>query len=195
MENEVKEPALKYNYATPAEYLEAERNANEKHELHQGTIVAIAGASLKHNTIVSNIITNVGMYLKDKDCDIFSSDMRVHIPLVNTFTYPDALIVCDEPDMFDDKFDTVKNPSTIFEVSSPSTENYDRGTKFFYYMQIPSLKEYIIVNQNTIYVQIARKQPAGAWLFEEVNMLDASLHISTIQFDLSMIDLYNKVKF
>jgi len=77
MGNEVKEPAFKYNYITPAAYLLAERIAEEKHEYYDGQVLAMAGASLAHNTITSNLVGAVGTFLKNKDCRILFSGMRV----------------------------------------------------------------------------------------------------------------------
>src|SRR5882757_7416345 len=97
MENIVKEPALKYDYLSAEEYLEAERKATEKHELINGKIFTMQGASLKHNKIVSNLIIGIGSFLKGKSCDVFPSDLRISVPSVNSFMYPDLTIVCGEP--------------------------------------------------------------------------------------------------
>ncbi len=158
MENEVKEPALKYNYTSAEEYLEMERTSKGKHELHRGTIIKMTGASLKHNKIVSNLIVEIGSYLKGKSCSIFPSDLRTKVLTKDTFTYPDVTIVCGEPELMDEHFDTLLNPSVIIEVLSPSTEKYDKGFKFMLYMQIPSLKEYIMVNSTERFIHISRKQ-------------------------------------
>jgi len=195
MENEVKEPALKYGYVSSEEYLVAEKSAKEKHELHQGQMVAMSGASLEHNRIVSSIVVEIGAHLKGKSCEIFGSDLRVQIPTAESFTYPDTTIVCDEPEMLDKTFDTLKNPSVIIEVLSPSTEQYDRGNKFFYYIQIASLKEYIMISSTTYYVQTARKQDDGSWKFEEITDLNSALQINTIQFKLDLSVIYERVKF
>lgn len=86
MENEVKEPALKYNYTSAEAYLEMERASPEKHELHQGTIITMAGASLKHNQIVSNLIGDISHFLKEKPCNVYPGDLRtkvstqIHLP-------------------------------------------------------------------------------------------------------------------
>src|SRR5687768_17468528 len=139
MENEVKEPALKYNYTSAEEYLEMERASQEKHELHHGVIINMAGASLNHNRIVGNLIISIGSYLKGKSCSVFPGDLRTKILTKDSFTYPDITIVCGEPELMDNHFDTLLNPSVIIEVLSPSTEEHDKGFKFLYYMQIPSL--------------------------------------------------------
>src|SRR4051812_41130526 len=99
MENELNEPALRYNYTTAEEYLEMERASDEKHELHQGKIVAMAGASLRHNQVVSNLVGNINPFLKGKSCQVFPGDLRTKIPSQDTFTYPDISIVCDKPEL------------------------------------------------------------------------------------------------
>lgn len=195
MENEVKEPALKYNYTSTEEYLEMERISKGKHELHRGTIIKMTGASLKHNKIVSNLIGTIYPVLKGKSCSIFPSDLRTKVLTKDTFTYPDVTIVCGEPELMDEHFDTLLNPSVIIEVLSPSTEKYDKGFKFMLYMQIPSLKEYIMVNSTEKFIHISRKQNDNSWKFEEFTDPAASLFINTIEYNLSMDDIYDEVKF
>ena len=190
MENELKEPALKYNYISPEDYLKMERAATEKHEYCDGGIFAMAGASLQHNRIVSNIISSLGSYLKGKKCEIFPSDLRVSTPNKESYMYPDVTIVCDDPQMEDDQFDTLKNPSVIFEVLSPSTRGIDKGRKFFFYMQIPSLNEYILIDSKMQHVFASRKQPDNSWKFEQIEDADASLFIESIKFSLPLKDIY-----
>ena len=194
-DNELKEPALKYNYLSAEDYLELERTSTRnKHELHQGHLVTMQGASIEHNTIVANMLGSIVPHLKGKHCRAFPSDLRVYISTAESFTYPDISIVCDDPDTLDDAYlDTIKNPSVIIEVLSPSTEKYDRGTKFFYYMQIASLKEYFIISSTSLYVQVARKQAQGTWKFEEITDPKASICIQSIQQMLTMAEVYERV--
>ena len=195
MENIVKEPALKYNYISPEEYLEAERKATEKHELHNGIIITMTGASLKHNAIVRNLIAAIAPFLKGKSCDVFSSDLRVNSPASNSFTYPDLTIVCGEPELLDDQADTLLNPSVIIEVLSPSTENYDKGNKFFIYQQIPSLNEYILIRSTAAEVQIITKKDDDCWQFENIADPQAYFTIKTIDQQILLKDVYYHVKF
>ena len=183
-------PALKQ--ITPEEYLEIERAAENKHEYFKGEIIAMAGASLNHNRMVANIIRKVGNLLDGGHCEILPSDLRVSVSSEQSYTYPDATIVCDEPEMQDGTFDTITNPSVIFEVVSPSSENHDRR-KFFFYMQIASLKEYILINSTNTYVQAARRQSDGSWKFEDIRDMDASLSINTIGQSVPLKDIYANV--
>ena len=180
MENEVKEPAPKYNYISPEEYLAMERVSDQKHEYYDGYVVAMSGASLEHNDIAMNLYTIIGSFLEGKDCRILPSDMRVSTPGRDTYIYPDASIVCGEPKLEDDKFDTLLNPSVVFEILSPSTQKNDVGYKFLWYQTIPSLKEYVMIDSKKRYIQIARKQDDLAWRFEEITGTRNQLIIQTI---------------
>ncbi|MFT3680635.1 MAG: Uma2 family endonuclease [Ferruginibacter sp.] len=195
MENIITEPALKYNYLTPEEYLEAERKAGHKHELMNGVIVTMTGASLKHNQIVSNLIRDIAGFLKGKSCTVFPSDLRVNIPTTNSFTYPDLTIVCGKPELLDEHFDTLLNPAAIIEVLSPSTESYDRGNKFFTYQQIPSLKEYILIDSNAVQVQTIIKKDDGLWKFENSSDINTALTLDTIGLQIPLADIYDQVSF
>jgi len=120
-------------YLSPQEYLHMERESPIKHEYLNDKIVAMTGASLAHNDIVSNLLTEIGSFLKGKTCKITPSNLRLSIPSANTYTYPHAIIICGKPEMVDDNFDTVMNPAVIFEVLSRSSGQYDSGNKFLFY--------------------------------------------------------------
>jgi Uma2 family endonuclease len=191
MENEVKEPAPKYNFISPEEYLEAERLAETKNEYYHGQILAMAGASLRHNMIDSNIVGELGEFLKGKNCRIFGSNMRVSTPSRDSYMYPDALIYCGEPMLEDDKFDTLTNPSVIFEILSPSTTGIDKGRKFFFYQQIPSLQEYIMIDSQKRFIHIARRQPDNSWKMETLNEEATGFIISSVNYHLSIDRIYD----
>ena len=197
MENEniLNEPAIKYNYLSAEEYLEAERKAQQKNELMNGKIITMTGASLRHNQIVSNLIRDIAGFLKGKSCNVYPSDLRVNIPLTNSFTYPDLTIVCGKPELLDENFDTLLNPSVIIEVLSPSTESYDRGNKFFTYQQILSLKEYILVSSTTVQIQTIIKKDDGLWKFETITSKAASITINSIELQILVKDIYDEVNF
>ena len=178
---------------SPQEYLRFERGAKEKHEYFEGQIIAMAGASLAHNRMVANLVKKIGSFLEDKSCEILPSDIRISVSSFESYMYPDATIVCGKPEMEDEKFDTLKNPSVIFEVLSPSTEDHDRGKKFFFYRQIPTLKEYVLINTTKYFVEISRRQEDNSWMFEEISNADSYLNITTIDFQISLEELYKNV--
>jgi Uma2 family endonuclease len=87
-------------------------------------------------------------------------------------------------------FDTLKNPSVIFEIISPSTALYDKGRKFFFYQQIPSLKEYVMIDSRQVLIQLGRKQPDGSWRFEQISEPGGALNIMTVEFNLLLSEIY-----
>ena len=180
---------------SPQEYLAFERVSKEKHEYFQGKLVAMAGASLIHNRLVANLLGEIREALKNKPCEILPSDIRVSTPSRESYMYPDAVIVCGQPEMEDDKIDTLKNPVVIFEILSPSTEDHDRGRKFFFYRQIPSFKEYILVDSTKSFVEISRREENGAWKFETISDPDGQLFISSIGISIPMAEVYRNVSF
>jgi Uma2 family endonuclease len=190
MENEVKEPAPRLNYVSPDEYLTMERVSEEKHEYFDGYVVAMSGVRLKHNQVAANLIAKIGSYLERKDCQVLPSDMRVATPARDAYMYPDVTIVCDEPKLEDEKFDTLLNPSVVFEIWSPSTQNKDKGYKLIHYKNIPSLSEYIMIDTAKRFAQLMRKQPDGAWRFEEISEPTGDLHIQSINLKMTFADLY-----
>jgi len=192
MENELKEPAPKYNYITPDEYLAMERASEEKHEYYDGFVITMSGARLRHNRVARNLYAKIGSFLEDKECEQFPSDMRVNSPNRDAYMYPDLSIVCGEPQLEDDKFDTLLNPSVIFEIWSPSTQRNDRGYKLTYYKNIPSLNEYIMVDTAKRFIVIVRRQADGAWRFEDIDNSVGDLFIQTIGFNISFDDIYAK---
>ena len=195
MENIVNEPALKYNYISPEEYLEAERAALEKHEYYQGEIFAMSGASLKHNKIFSNLFRDIAFKIKGKGCRPYGSNLRIHIPKNTLFTYPDISIICGEPDLTDDKFDTATNPSVIIELLSKSTRNYDKGEKFTLYRDIDSLQEYILVDTEKVYVEKHIRNADNNWQLTEYKTSDSSFIITTFSLSFLLKDIYEDLSF
>lgn len=121
---------------TADEYLARERTATEKSELVNGVMVAMAGASKRHNAIVANLLIALGNRLRGTPCRPYPSDMRVHVPATGLFTYPDVTIFCGSPESLNKDSETFLNPRVIIEVLSDKTEAFDRGAKFAHYRSI-----------------------------------------------------------
>jgi Uma2 family endonuclease len=195
MENEVKEPAPKYNYISPEQYLQMERAADAKHEYYNGEVFAMAGASVPHNDVAYNINRLVASFIHGKGCKLYGSDFRIHIPERSLFTYPDFSIVCGKADTPEVYTDNLTSPSVIIEILSKSTKDYDRGTKFFLYRSIKSLKEYILIDSTSISVEIFTRQKDNSWILREFKQLTHSFVISTIGLSLFLKDIYDDVIF
>ncbi len=188
------EAAVKRTW-TPAEYLAWERAAPERHELLDGEIFAMAGASFAHNKIVGNVVGELRQALRGSPCDVTPSDLRVRIPgpRGGLYTYPDALVVCGEPQFEDAARDTLLNPTVIVEVLSDSTEAYDRGKKFRSYRSIPSLREYVLVAQDTPSVERHLCGEGGVWSLVQDLGAGGTLVLSSIGCELAVDELYLKV--
>ena len=117
----------KIDYYTPKAYLAMERKAKYKSEYFNSQIVAMAGASERHNLIAGNVFAEFHLQFKKRTCKTYSSDMRVKVSETGLYTYPDVVAVCDRARFDDTQKDTLLNPTVIVEVLSKSTKGYDRG--------------------------------------------------------------------
>lgn len=177
------------------DYLVGERAGDQRHEYYDGRVVALAGGSEAHSLISVNIAASLHGQLRRTTCAVHASDMRVAIATANTYTYPDVTIVCGEPLFTDDQRDTLVNPTVIIEVLSPSTQKRDRGYKSQKYRMIASLQEYIIVEQQTCYVEQYVCKAEFQWLLNIANRMDHSIDLSSIGCTLSLTDVYERVVF
>ena len=180
---------------TPQEYLARERKAEFKSEFYRGEMFAMAGASWKHNVIALNIAGESRQQLKVGPCQVAASDLRVKVDETGLYTYPDVVVVCDEPRFEDKMFDTLLNPRVLMEVLSDSTEKYDRGGKFKHYRQVPSLQEYILIAQDEPLVERHVRQPNGDWLMTEFRGLDQTLAFISVPVKIALADIYRGVEF
>lgn len=189
---EVKEPAIAYGKQKISieEYLEMENAALEKHEYYRGEIFAMSGAKVPHNIVARNLFGALIQKLKGKRCQPFGSDMRIHIEANTLFTYPDISIVCGDIITLNNDDYNVLNPSVLIEVLSPSTKNYDRGEKFKLYRDIPTLKEYILIDSLSVSIEVFRLNQNNHWELEEYNNAADELNIQTVQTALPLAEIY-----
>ncbi|MBF0120888.1 MAG: Uma2 family endonuclease [Desulfobacterales bacterium] len=185
--------AEKINVITEKEYLEIERASKIRHEYHDGEIFSMAGASGNHNLIISNIIRELGNQLRKTPCRVFPSDMKLRVEEINSFVYPDIMIVCGEIKFFDNNCDVLLDADLIIEVLSDSTESYDRGKKFSYYRQLKSFKEYLLISQKERRIQSFFKNEKAYWQFSEANDKQDEIILESIGCKLKLDDVYDKL--
>jgi Uma2 family endonuclease len=186
--------ALPKNFMTPEEYLKFERQSEIKHEYLNGEIFAMSGASERHNLIVFNTIAILHGQLRKRPCKAYPSDMRVRVKGTSFYTYPDISAVCGNAEFEDDVLDTLLNPSTIIEVLSPSTENYNRGKKFQQYRKLDSLQDYLLIAQDSMRIEHYARQ-GEQWILTDVAGADGVVTLASIGCALSLSDVYEKVTF
>jgi len=182
-------------YLSPQQYLAIERAAEERSEYLDGEMVAMTGASRNHSLITGNLVRELGLQLRDRPCEVHSSDLRVQISQTGLHTYPDVVVVCGEPRFEDEQLDTLLNPTVIVEVLSRTTESYDRGRKFEHYRTLGSLAEYLLVSQDQPRIERFLRQGDGLWLFGDAAGLEAVLTLPSIQCELKLAEVYAKVRF
>jgi len=123
------------------------------------------------------------------------TDLRLWIKDINLYTYPDIMVICNKPEFYPDRNDTITNPKIIVEVLSESTENYDRGKKFLFYRSIPTFQEYILIDQYSTHIEQFNIGSQGKWLLTEYNDINGILKFTKIDFQISLKDVYNLVEF
>ncbi|MBV8202625.1 MAG: Uma2 family endonuclease [Acidobacteria bacterium] len=180
---------------SPAEYLAMERAAERKSEYLDGEVIGMTGASRRHSLITLNVGAELNRQLEDRPCEVYVNDLRVLVVASRLYTYPDVVVVCGEPALTDRYKDTLTNPTVLIEVLSPSTEAYDRGTKFAHYRSLDSLREYLLIGQDRPRVEQYIRQENGSWLFFEEADLAAFVVLPSIECRIPLDRIYKKVRF
>lgn len=186
----------KHPIFTKQNYLDFERNQDNRHEFLDGNVYAMAGESFNHSTICFNLYGYMHERLRGKRCNGFSPNMKIATNDKGLFAYPDLAVVCGKTETFDNRKDIITNPTVIFEVLSPSTANYDRGEKFLRYTNyIETLNDYILISQDEPLVEHFTKQENGGWESVEIKGLDTVLEIESIECEISLAELYEQIDF
>lgn len=178
-------------YLSIEEYLKFEKDSPVKHEYIDGQIYAMAGASATHNRIARNICNRLDDHLADDECEPFISDMKVWVS-ETVFYYSDVVVACDPPDS-DPYFR--RKPVLIIEVSSPGTERIDRSEKLLAYKRVNSLKEYVIIAQDRVHIEIFRRLDSGQWQWEALTEMNEELRLQSVGLTLNVPEVYRRVKF
>lgn len=128
--------------------------------------------------------------LRGSPCLVFNSDVRVSVQWGKLITYPDVGVVCGEILYVDDQRDTVVNPRLIVEVLSPSTSNHDRGEKSRLYRMLPSVAEYLLIEQEPVEIERYRRLPNGHWEIEVIREGDAVMRLESVGCNLAVREVY-----
>ena len=180
---------------TEDEYLAFEHRSEIKHEFVNGEVVAMTGASWKHNVICANTSAALHSQLTESPCIVTASDMRLKIAATNTYRYPDVMVICGEPLFTDDRSDIVLNPVVLIEVLSPSTALIDRNEKLREYRQIPILQAYLLLSQDSPRAERYLRQDERNWLYTDISGLNTHIDLEAISCTLALNNVYNKIIF
>ena len=173
------------------DYLEREKISVDKHEYIEGEVYAMAGTSDVHNLIAGDLYALLVNHLRGSRCQPFFGEIKVRVT-EKVYYYPDVLVSCEQnPE--DPYFRN--QPILIIEVTSPSTERIDRSEKLLYYLQMPSLQEYVIVDQQKMNVEVHRRQANGRWITYIFNENDDVVELASVELSIPLPDLYRRVQF
>ncbi|WP_051822620.1 Uma2 family endonuclease [Desulfonatronum thiodismutans] len=170
------------------EYLSGELESDLRHEYIDGAVYAMVGTSDRHGLIALNIATALRPHVRGTPCQLFMSDMKVRIQLQGKtiFYYPDLVLSCDPKDR-QPYFRT--SPCLIVEVLSASTRRVDQQEKLATYITIPSLREYVLIDQDRELVQVHRQ--SESWVGQ--NMTSGSVLFACLNVELPLELIYEDV--
>ena len=178
---------------TPEEYLAMDRAAETRSEYWQGQPVAMAGASLAHVLLVSNLLFELRKQLGDGRCRAGAADMRVRAVTSRDYFYPDLVVFCGQPEFADEQQDVLLNPSVVIEVLSPSTEAFDRGVKAAAYRRLPSLQHLLLVAQDRAAIEL-HSRAGEFWSLTDAIGLEAGLDLTAIDCRLEFAAVYQRIE-
>jgi Uma2 family endonuclease len=179
---------------TPEEYLAIERAAEFKSEYYDGQMFAMAGGSLPHSILPTQLAAALVNDLRGRGGRVANSDLKVRVSPKGPFVYPDLTVFCGEPQLADDYRDVLLNPRVVFEVLSKSSEAYDRGMKFEFCREIESLQEYVLISQSKPLIEVYLREPNSKWLLSSYSGLDAVCPLGSIDCSIKLADGYEGVK-
>ncbi|MBK9018086.1 MAG: Uma2 family endonuclease [Saprospiraceae bacterium] len=176
------------------EYITSEQESEVRHEFDNGVLIPLEATSKRHNRIITNVLRKIEpSKLAEKGCEIYHENVITKVRENKKYVYPDVVITCDPTDQADEY--VIKNPCVIMEVLSKSTAPYDKAGKFFKYLRIPSLQQYILVSQYAVAVEYYLKMENGEWVYRALDSLEDVLPIPSISVELKLADLYAAVVF
>jgi Uma2 family endonuclease len=184
----------KITYLSENDYLAFELTAPIKHEYIDGDIYAMAGASNYHNRISGNIFFQLRSKTRGSGCSVFATDMKLRIPQMRTYYYPDVMLSCHNSPEDDEYY--IHQPCLIAEVLSQSTKNTDRREKWHTYQQIAHLRYYLLVDSRKKQVDYFIRSDEGIWQqaqLEEGETL--TIICESYQTTLTLADIYEDIIF
>jgi len=178
----------KLNYINEQKYLDDEKIRETKHEYFDGEIFAMAGASRSHQRLTTNALVSIANHLKDTPCEAFSSNMKVRADNGKKYFYPDVLVSCEKGDG-DSHFE--ESPRLIIEVLSNSTRKFDKTLKRLVYQNMPSLEEYVLIEQDRVEIEVFRQSQGWQSTYYYI---DDEITFSSIDLTLPVLELYQRVE-
>lgn len=179
--------AVKTTYLSEQDYLEAEKVSDVKHEYFDGEIFAMSGAKANHQRVMGNVFAELRQHLKGTPCEAFSSDMKVRADKGDKYFYPDVVVSCNQ----NGDSDFTESPRLIVEVLSNPTRKFDKDLKRKIYQTIPTLEEYVLIEQDHVEIEISRK--SADW-HSSYYFLGDDVTFESIGLTLPVLEIYARVE-
>ena len=175
---------------TAQDYLAWEERSPSKHEYLAGEIFAMVGATDAHVTITMNLAMLLRAHVRGLPCRVYMAEMKLRVETADAFFYPDILVTCSPEDHAAPLFK--RQPTLVVEVLSASTAAFDRGRKFAIYRQLPSLREYVLIEPDRMSVECFRRDECDRWVLQAYGPGE-TVDLSSLDFSTTMEALYEDV--
>ena len=186
------QPAIKTKLSL-ADYQRLEEETGTRYEYHDGEVFAMAGASRKHSAIATNVSSFLNGILP-AGCRPFDSDLKVYVEAVSKSFHPDVSVAC-RPITGPDEMNAINNPIILIEVLSKGSADYDRGEKFWFFSQLPSLREYVLIEQDRWAVETRYRDSAeSSWVMDFFEGLDTEIVLKSLNIRLPMRQVYHDIE-
>jgi Uma2 family endonuclease len=179
------------------EYLRREEKSVEKHEFYNGKIIKMPGGTDIHSEISMNIGAAIKFAVRPLPIKfrVYNSDLKIRIESLNAGVYPDALVICEQPEFWENRHDVITNPLLIVEVLSPGTKSYDRLGKFELYKLLPSFQEYVLIDAHKYAVETRFREEPDLWRIRTETNINASVPLRSLGVTIAMTDIYENIVF
>ncbi|HSA81485.1 MAG TPA: Uma2 family endonuclease [Geminicoccaceae bacterium] len=183
--------ALEARHQSLADFLAWERLQPGRYERLDGVVRMMTGGTIDHNRIIRNVSEALARGLQGGECEVFTSDVKVMSPTGDVM-YPDVVVACGP---IPGKATEIEAPTIVVEVLSPSTAERDQGRKRWAYWSIPSLRHYVLIDQDQPIVEIASPDPEGSWRSVIHRGLDARLRLDALGVEIGLKEVFPRVAF
>jgi Uma2 family endonuclease len=179
------------------EYLRREEKSVEKHEFYNGKIIRMPRGTDIHSEISTNVVAAIKIAIRVLPIKfrVYNSDLKIRIEPVDIGVYLNALVICEEPEFWENHRDVIVNPLLIVEVLSPSTQAYDRLGKFELYKLLPSFKEYVLVNPDKHSVETRFQEEIDLWRIKTETNIENPVMLRSLGVSITMADIYENIVF
>jgi len=158
-----------------------------KYEYLDGELRMLAGDSPDHAIIGNNMSGMLYVALRKRPCIVYSPDVCFNLS-ESRYVHPDVTVSCDSRDK--GKKDNIQYPCLIVEVLSPSTEAVDRGEKLEYYLECPSLEEYVMIGSQKKSVEVYHREE-DSWRLR-IYRTGSTIYLQSIDVEIAFDDIYEK---